>query len=119
MKNQIKKIIRFLINPRLILCTLLAWFITNGWSYVVFGIGIWFHIDWMTAIAGAYLAFLWLPFSPEKLFTFTIAIALLRFLFPKDQHTLSVLRTIYTKAKQSMQAKKHRKQQNNDRICKK
>ncbi len=111
MKEKLKKLLRFLTNPRLILCILLAWLITNGWSYVLFGIGTYFGISWMTAISGAYLAFLWLPISPEKIVTLLIAIALLRFLFPRDQKTLAVLKGLLTKAKEAIRAKKQKKQE--------
>ena len=92
MKKQIKKWVQFLLNPRFLLCFGLAWMITNGWSYVMFGLGTWLNIHWMIVVAGGYLAFLWLPVSPEKIVTVAIAIALLRLLFPNDQKTLAVLR---------------------------
>lgn len=99
MKHNLKNILLFLTNPRLLLCLAIAWLITNGWSYVLFALGTWLDIGWMTAVAGTYLAFLWLPVSPEKLVTVSIALALLRFLFPRDQKTLAVLKTQYAKAK--------------------
>ena len=106
MKEKVKKIIQFILNPRLLLCFVLAWMITNGWSYLMFGLGTYFKIHWMTALSGAYLAFLWLPVSPEKIVTFAISIALLRWLFPKDEKTLAVLKELYGKAKQAIQKKK-------------
>lgn len=99
MKQKFKKILLFFTNPRLLLCFLLAWLITNGWSYILFAIGTYLGIGWMTAVAGAYLAFLWLPVSPEKLVTFAIAIFLLRRLFPDDKKTLAVLREFRSKAR--------------------
>lgn len=65
-KLTIWRILQFLANPRFLLCFGLAWLITNGWCYILFGIGTYFEIGWMAAVAGAYLAFLWLPISPEK-----------------------------------------------------
>ncbi len=109
MKKTIKKIFLFITNPRLLLCFTMAWFLTNGWSYVFFAIGTWLGIDWMTAVGGAYLAFLWLPVSPEKLLTFTIAIVLLRWLFPEDQKTLAVLRELHEKAKAALKRRKENK----------
>ncbi len=108
MKAKLKKLLLFLTNPRLLLCVAIAWLITNGWSYILFGIGAYWGIGWMTAVAGAYLAFLWLPISPEKLVTFAIAIALLRWLFPNDQKTLAVLRHWYQKAKATLRRKKEK-----------
>lgn len=109
LKERLKKILQFIANPRLLLCVLIAWIITNGWSYVLFGIGTYFEIPWMAAVGGAYLAFLWLPISPEKLLTITIAIGLLRWLFPNDQKTLAVLKDLYAKAKAAVQARKAKK----------
>lgn len=106
MKSKFKKVMQFIANPRLLLCIGLAWLITNGWSYIFFGIGTYFRITWMTAVASAYLAFLWLPISPEKLATFAIAIALLRVLFPNDQKTLAVLKNFYHKAKAAISSKR-------------
>lgn len=103
MKEKIKKALKtvaeFLLNPRLLLCWGAAWFITNGWSYVMFALGTFFELPWMLTVSGAYLAFLWLPVSPEKLVTLAIAIALLRFFFPKDEKTLGKLRTMHQKLK--------------------
>ena len=84
---------RFLLNPRLLLCVFLAWMITNGWSYILFGIGMALKINWMRMVGGAYMSLLWLPFTPEKLITVLIAIGLMRFLYPKDQRTLGVLKS--------------------------
>lgn len=109
MKHKLKKIVQFILNPRLLLCLLIAWIITNGWSYVLFGIGTYFKIEWMIAVGGAYLAFLWLPVSPEKVITITIAMALLRWLFPNDEKTLAVLRELYDKAKKAIRSRKEKR----------
>ena len=107
--HNLKKTLQFIANPRLLVCVLLGWMITNGWSYVMFAVGTICEIEWMVAIAGAYLAFLWLPISPEKLVTIAIAIALLRWLFPNDQKTLAVLKRWHVKAKSVMRTRKERK----------
>lgn len=96
-KSKTKKAAQFLLNPRFLLCFGIAWLITNGWSYILLGIGTYWEIGWMIAVATAYLAFLWLPVSPEKIATVLIAMALLRFLFPHDQRTLGVLRDLHKK----------------------
>jgi len=111
MKEKLKKILQFIANPRLLLCILLAWFITNGWSYLMFGIGSYLEIHWMVAVAGAYLAFLWLPISPEKIVTFGIAIALLRWFFPNDQRTLAVLKSLLDKAREAITRKKEERKE--------
>lgn len=109
MKEKLKKIIGFIANPRLILCFGIAWMITNGWSYVLMAVGTWLQIGWMIAVASAYLAFLWLPISPEKLVTIAIAMVLLRFLFPNDEKTLGTLRELREKLRLKQDEKKARK----------
>ena len=109
MKQTIKKAVQFIANPRLLICFLMAWMITNGWSYVLFALGTYFEIGWMAAVGGAYLAFLWLPISPEKIVTVTIAIGLLRWLFPNDQKTLAVLKDLHAKAKAAISSRKEKK----------
>lgn len=115
MKEKIKSfcttLVQFLLNPRLLLCWGIAWMITNGWSYVLLGLGTWLQNEWMIGVAGAYLTFLWLPVSPEKLVTTAIAIALLRRLFPRDQKTLGILRQIAAKTKQAFRLKKQQRQE--------
>ncbi len=105
-KNKIKKTVQFFLNPKLLLCLGIAWIITNGWSYIMFAIGTYFQIPWLIAPSGAYLAFLWLPISPEKLVTIAIAIALLRFLFPEDKKTLAVLHRMRMKIRQAIKKKR-------------
>ncbi len=101
-KNILKTIFQFIVNPRLFLCFGLAWLITNGWSYIFVGIGTYWEIEWMIAVGSGYLAILWLPFTPEKLLTVSIAIGLLRVLFPNDQKTLAVLKRMYKNAKRKV-----------------
>ena len=109
LRYTLKKTLQFIGNPRLLLCLALGWLITNGWSYIMFGIGTYLEINWMVAVSGAYLAFLWLPISPEKLVTFAIAIALLRWLFPGDQKTLAVLHRWYEKTKAAVNRHRERR----------
>lgn len=82
---------RILFNPRLLLCLFIAWMITNGWSYIFFGLGTFLKIGWMQWIGGAYMSLLWLPFTPEKLVTLLIALFLLKKLFPQDAQNLREL----------------------------
>jgi len=109
-KEKLKKIVQFIVNPRFLLCFGIAWMITNGWSYILFGIGTYFGIGWMIAVSGAYLAFLWLPISPEKIVTVLIAMWLLRRLFPNDQKTLGVLKGLYEKYKTKRKSKKKKEE---------
>ena len=108
LKQNLKKTWQFIANPRLLLCFMAGWMITNGWSYIMFALGTYFEINWMIAVSGAYLAFLWLPISPEKIVTVAIAIALLRWLFPQDEKTLAVLRGWYEKAKAAIHSRRER-----------
>ena len=89
-KQKLKIIIQFVSNPRLLLCLGIGWMITNGWAYLLFAAGSYFEIPWILAIASTYLAFLWFPFTLEKLVTFAIAIVLMRRWFPQDTKTLGV-----------------------------
>ncbi len=112
MKKKIKKVLMFILNPRLLFCLAIAWMITNGWSYIVFSVGTYFKIPWMIAVGGAYLAFLWLPISPEKIVTVAIALALLKYIFPKDEKTLAVLHDMHLKLKSAISSKKKKKKGN-------
>ena len=110
MKEKLKKALLFIANPRLLLCFGIGWIITNGWSYIAFVLGTRFDLPWLTAIATGYLAFLWFPFSPEKLVTVAIAMVLLRYLFPNDQKTLGVLREMKEKYSKAWQARKQKRE---------
>ncbi len=85
--------------------------ITNGWAYVMTGLGALFKIPWMIAVGGAYLAALWVPFTPEKILTVFISIWLLKILFPKDQKTLAVLIEMKEKVKSVIKSKKEKRRQ--------
>ena len=103
MSKKIKKFFKtafqLITNPRLLICLFIAWMITNGWSYLMFAFGTLYQIEWMIAISGAYLAFLWLPISPEKIITVFIAMLLLQHFFPNDEKTLGVLKELKNKYK--------------------
>ena len=105
-KSAVQTVVSFVLNPRLLLCFGIGWMITNGWSYVLMGLGAWLENEWMMGIAGAYLAFLWLPVSPEKILTLTIAIFLLRKLFPNDEKTLGILKQTYANIKDTFKKKR-------------
>lgn len=110
MKEKLKKILQFIMNPRLLLCFGIGWIITNGWSYAMLAVGLYFGIGWMITVATAYLTILWLPISPEKIVTVAIAMVLLRFLFPNDKKTLGVLRELYAKFKVKKEEKAPQKE---------
>ncbi len=104
-KEALKKVLRLILNPRFLLCFGLSWIVTNGWAYILFALGTFFRIGWMIAVSGAYLTFLWFPFTPEKVLTVALSILFLRLLFPKDEKTLGVLRELHDKAKQKKKKK--------------
>lgn len=114
-KSFVVKVLGFLFNPHFLLCFGIAWLITNGWSYIALGIGTYYGIGWMVAVSSAYLTFLWLPISPEKIVTVTIAIFLLKKMFPKDEKTLAVLTEIYNKTKQAIKDKRQKRKERKQR----
>lgn len=97
-KEKMKKIARFIFNPRLLLCFGIAWMITNGWCYVLTFLGKILDITWMMVVGASYAGLLWLPFTPEKVLTVIIAIFLLRLIFPNDKNTLAVLKEEFEEA---------------------
>lgn len=110
-KSICKKALQFLLNPRLLLCFGIGWMITNGWSYIVFGLGTWLGNEWMIGISSAYLTILWLPISPEKIITITIAIWLMKLMFPNDEKTLGALRHSLDSLKKAFRRKKNEHQE--------
>lgn len=95
----LKSALQFIFNPPLLICFGIAWLITNGWSYIMFSLGIYFDIPILVGIASAYMAFLWFPFTPEKIITVIISIALLKHFFPNDEKTLKKLEDLYYRYK--------------------
>ena len=91
------------------LAYLIAWFITNGWSYLFFALGNYLEIKWMASVGTAWLTFLWLPISPEKIFTVAIAMLLLKLFFPNDEKTLAVLKKLYKRLNDAWNNKKQKK----------
>lgn len=113
-KYWLKTAVQFILNPRLLLCFGIAWIITNGWAYITTAIAVRLDIGWLGAIAGGYLAALWMPFTPEKIITVIIAIFLLKLLFPKDKKTLEKLHNMKEKAKAEIKKLKIRHKEKKD-----
>ena len=84
MIKKLKIIIKPFLHLKFLLSFGLAWIITNGWCYIAFGFAVWLHIGWLKAVAGSYMAFLYLPFTFEKLITIPLAIFFQTKLFPHD-----------------------------------
>ena len=113
--KRIKGLLRLLLNWRFLICFGLAWMITNGWSYVLFALGTLTQNAWMLGISGAYLAFLWLPISPEKVVTCAIALVLVKILFPKHQSALKAqVKEIFRSEKKEQ--KKEKEKQKDDSV---
>lgn len=106
LKTFFKKLFFLVLNPRFILCFGIAWIVTNGWSYILLGLGTFFGNEWMLGIASGYLALMWLPFTPEKIITVAIAIFLLKLIFPNDKKTLGVLHDMHMSAKAKREQRK-------------
>ena len=70
-----------LFNRRTLLCFAIAWMITNGWAYVMLGLGMLLKIKVLQVISSCYLTFLWLPCTPEKVVTVAITCKLMKVLF--------------------------------------
>lgn len=87
----------FLTRPHFICCFLIAWFLTNGWAYLLLFFGTVWGNGWMMGIAGSYLALLWLPFTPEKIITLMLAIFFLKRWYPEDEETRKLF--LYMKKK--------------------
>ncbi len=90
----------------LLLCVGIAWMITNGWAYIVLALGSIFSWTWAKTIGGAYLAFLWMPWTPEKLITIPIAIFLQHLIFPQDRVVARWLKLKFKKLKDKFKKKK-------------
>ncbi len=87
-----KQWVQALLNPHFLISIGIAWFITNGWSYLALSLGTYFKINWLRNIGAVWLGILWMPGTPEKLFTFAVAMGILRLLFPDDTRTLAMVR---------------------------
>ena len=77
-------LVKVLFTPKLLLTFGIAWFITNGWSYVALAVGVKYNITWLATVGGTWLTILWIPGTPEKILTVAIAIWLAKILFPRD-----------------------------------
>ena len=103
LKEKLRPWLLALTNPHLLISLAIAWFITNGWAYCAVGIGWYLEIGWLLNIGTVWLGILWMPGTPEKLFTFAIAMGILKLLFPEDTRTLAM---IHRKRKQLLERTK-------------
>lgn len=65
-KNYIKKLYNIVSNPQFAICLFIAWMITNGWGYLFIIFGYCINNKVLLTIGSSYVAFLWVPGTPEK-----------------------------------------------------
>lgn len=85
----------------------IAWMITNGWCYLFMIFGKVFDIGWMFGVGTAYAAFLYMPFTPEKLITIPMAMGFQKLLFRKDERLQQQFLNMKTEAKEDWNAVKY------------
>lgn len=93
------KIIKPFLSWRILVCYLPFWFVFTGWTYVALAIG---NTWWKTA-SGVWLAWMWMPWCPEKLITIPLTIWLHKKLFPR--HSTSELDSMLEKEKASVRGR--------------
>ena len=76
------------LKPTLFVSFLIAWFLTNGWAYLLATIG----TGWVRGLAITYISILWLPFTPEKLITIPLAFYIQKTLFITLPRKLKLVR---------------------------
>ena len=106
--NKLVIYFRPFLNLKFALCFFLAWSITNGWCYLFIFFGSVYKITWMLTVGSSYLAFLWLPCTPEKIVTIPLAIIFQRVFFKKDKKTQIQLQIMYEEAKKDVRTLKYK-----------
>lgn len=115
--TRLKNYLRPFFNIKFAICFGIAWMITNGWCYIGAVLGQIFKLKILRNISLAYMSFLYLPFTPEKLITIPIAMALQRSLFKNDPKVKELLINMQAQAKNDWEAikNKFRRRKNNAR----
>ena len=84
MKSFLKSIwdwVRPYLTLKMFPMLLIAWLITNGWSYIFVSVGPVIDQPWMTWLGGLWITMLWLPITIEKPITLGIALLLYRLVY--------------------------------------
>lgn len=68
-------------TPKMIPFLVIAWLITNGWSYIFVALGPKINQSWMTWLGGLWITLLWFPLTIEKPITIGIALLLYRLVY--------------------------------------
>lgn len=97
--TKLWKTIKPFLTWRILICYLPFWMLFTGWTYVALAMG---NAWWKTA-AGVWLAWMWMPWCPEKLITIPLTIWLHKILFPK--HSTNELDEILKEEKASVRAR--------------
>lgn len=84
--NRLKIYLQPFLKITFIISFGLAWIITNGWAYIIAFMPFNFP-EWLMWLARAYIGFLYLPWTPEKIITIPIAIWIHVRLFRDDTKT--------------------------------
>jgi len=90
---------RLFLNLKFLLSFGIAWMIVNGIWYIGLGIGVAYDIAWLTSVCGAYVAFLYFPFTAEKLVSVPLGIAFAKWFFPKDLKLQEKIKALLPKKK--------------------
>jgi len=97
---RIKTYLKPFLNWRFLISFGVAWVTTNGWCYAFIVVGARYNIKWMTIVGSTYCAFLYLPFTVEKIVTIPLAIFIHTRLFKNDEKTHRQLEEMYSQAKE-------------------
>ena len=101
-KIIIKYVLPFL-SWRIIVCYLPFWFIFTGWTYVAVAIG----NTWWKTVASSWLAWMFMPWCPEKLITIPATIWLHKKIFPR--HSTAELDKLLADEKENWKKRKSKK----------
>lgn len=107
MWRRLKNYLRPFLSLKFLLCFFLAWQVTNGWSYAFIIIGLTCDIPWMFNVGTGWQAFLWMPFTPEKLVTIPLAMWFNKLIF-RDEKTKRMLGAMKNQAKDDWQGIKNK-----------
>ncbi len=97
---KLKVYIKPFLNWKFLISFGTAWMITNGWAYVLLAVGTILKIKWMIAVSTGYIAFLFLPFTAEKIITIPLAMWLQTIFFKRDEKTARLLEEMKAQAKE-------------------
>lgn len=83
-----KREVKPFLKPTMFISSLIAWLVTNGWSYILLATA----TGWLRTLAITYVSLLWMPFTPEKLITIPLAFYIQKKLFVELPKRLKIIR---------------------------